>query len=168
MLPLLRPDQRVDSIFRLDTRALRGRGIRGIIFDLDSTLGPWGFAQFDPQVLRFLRDLDSQGFSLGFLSNHGGQGREALRASLDGRPLLFKARKPQRAGFVRLLNAMKLSAPEVAVVGDQLFTDIWGAKRLGLFAVLVPSVDLSCEPRLMGVRRRIEQIALSLLARPAR
>ena len=165
---LLQPDQRLDSVFRLDTGALHIRGIRGIIFDLDSTLGPWGFAQFDPKILRLLSDLDAQGFALGFLSNYGGQGREALRASLNGRPLLFKARKPQRAGFVRLLNAMKLPAAEVAVVGDQLFTDIWGAKRLGLFAILVPSVDLSCEPRLMGLRRRIEQIVLGLLARPTR
>jgi HAD superfamily phosphatase (TIGR01668 family) len=164
----LRPDQRLDSVFQLDTGALRRSGIRGIIFDLDSTLGPWGFARFDPKILRFLRALDGQGFALGFLSNHGGQGREALQASLDGRPLLFKARKPQRAGFVQLLNVMKLSASEVAVVGDQLFTDIWGAKRLGFFAILVPSVDLSCEPRLMGLRRRIEQIVLHLLARPTR
>lgn len=165
MLRLLRPDQQLDSVLQLDLTALRARGIRGIIFDLDSTLGPWGFRELAPATMQFLRDLAAQGFRLGFLSNHGGRGREALQASLEGHPILFGARKPQRAGFLRLLSALELPAPQVAVVGDQLFTDIWGAKRLGLYAVLVHSVDLSCEPRHMELRRRVEQLVLKLLAR---
>jgi len=165
LLHLLQPDLRLDSVQELDTQALRRRGIRGLIFDLDSTLVPWGFSQFDPDMLQFLRDLKAEGLMLGFLSNRKGDGREALRASFDGHPFLFRARKPLRSGFTRLLNAMELSAPEVAVVGDQLFTDILGGKRLGFFTILVQSFDPTREPYLIRARRWIEELILSWLAR---
>jgi HAD superfamily phosphatase (TIGR01668 family) len=166
-LSLLKPDLQLDSVYQLDLSALRRRGIRGIIFDLDSTLVPWGFSQFDPETLEFLSDLKAKGFKLGFLSNRKGHGRQALRASLDGHPFFFKARKPLRTGFRRLLRTMDLSASEAAVVGDQLFTDILGGKRLGLLTILVQSVDPTREPYLIRLRRWAERWILRSLIHPS-
>jgi len=158
-----RPDQQLDSAAQLRPEALRARGIRGIIFDLDSTLGPWGFTRLPPELPSFLNQLEQQGLSLAFLSNHSGRGRQALRESLGGRPLIFRAGKPRPSGFLRLLKLLGLPAAQVAMVGDQLFTDIWGAKRLGLWAILVPSLAPAREPWPMRPRRWLERAVLWLL-----
>lgn len=159
------PDQQLDSAAQLQSEALRARGIRGIIFDLDSTVGPWGFTRPPPELPGFLDRLEHQGFSLAFLSNHSGRGREGLRESLGGRPLIFGAGKPRPASFLRLLELMGLPAAQVAMVGDQLFTDIWGAKHLGLWAILVPSLAPAREPWPMRPRRLLERVVLRLLDR---
>jgi hypothetical protein len=52
-------------------------------------------------------------------------------------PGIHSARKPRRRGFREALKAMGLKRSEVAVVGDQVFTDVWGGNRMGLFTILV-------------------------------
>jgi len=158
-----RPDERLAAATELRPEALRARGICGIIFDLDSTLGPWGFTRPPPELPGLLNQLERQGLRLAFLSNHSGRGRQALRESLGGRPLIFGAGKPRPAGFLRLLELLELPAGQVAMVGDQLFTDIWGAKRLGLWAILIPSLAPEAEPWPMRPRRLLERMVLGLL-----
>lgn len=160
MLEKLLPDERRDSVYELDLEGLWNRGVRGIIFDLDNTLGPWGFSELDGQVLRFLQSVKTQGFRLGFLSNHEGDGRQRLLASLDGQPVVFKAGKPCAAGFRRLLQRMDLPPKQVAMIGDQIFTDVFGAKRLGLYTILVRPVDPTREDIFVRFRRFLERIVL--------
>ncbi len=160
MIGVLLPDEQRDSVYELDLEGLWNRGVRGIIFDLDNTLGPWGFSELDGQVLRFLRSVKTRGFQVGFLSNHEGDGRQRLLASLDGQPVVFSAGKPCASGFRRLLQRMNLSPKQVAMIGDQIFTDIFGAKRLGLYTILVRPVDPAREDAWVRFRRFLERIIL--------
>jgi HAD superfamily phosphatase (TIGR01668 family) len=160
MIRNLFPDEQLDSVYDLDLERLWTRGVRGIIFDLDNTLGPWGFERLDESALRWLQTIKERGFRLGFLSNHGGNGREELFESLNGHPVVFNAGKPRRAGYRRVLERLKLSPREVIMVGDQLFTDIWGAKRLGLHTILVQPVAPEREGPLVGFRRWLERVLL--------
>ena len=50
------------------------------------------------------------------------------------------AKKPLKSGFKRALSKLELKPEEVAVVGDQLFTDVIGAKRMNMFSILVKQV----------------------------
>jgi len=158
----LLPDEQLGSVFDLDPEGLRVCGIRGIIFDLDNTLGAWGFEHIDERTLRWLRELQEQGFRIGFLSNHQGGGRQRLRERLKGHPVVFSAGKPRRRGFRQVLDELGLAPHEVAMVGDQLFTDIWGAKRLGLYTVLVKPVAPEDEGVLTRLRRWLERMILRL------
>ncbi|OGF53389.1 MAG: hypothetical protein A2Z21_06995 [Candidatus Fraserbacteria bacterium RBG_16_55_9] len=160
MLRKLLPDERRDSVYQLDLEALWARGARGIIFDFDNTLGPWGFAQLDEQALRWLKTVQTRGFRVGFLSNHRGEGREGLLASLDGHPVVFNAGKPRPSGYRSLLEKLDLPLRQVIMVGDQIFTDIWGAKRLGLYTVLVRPVAPEREGPFVRVRRLLERLLL--------
>lgn len=157
-LPL--PDEQRQSVYDLDLEQLRSRGIRGIIFDLDNTLGPWGFTQWENRVLRWLSRVVHQGFSVGYLSNDPGEGRHELIATLDGQPVVFDAGKPRSRGFQKVLQRLSLPPERSAMVGDQLFTDVWGAKRLGMYTVLVQPVDPSLEGIWTRARRRLERLIL--------
>lgn len=156
------PHQHLPSVIELDLDDLRGRGIRGIIFDLDNTLGSWGFTEWDERVLAWLAGVEAAGFRLAFLSNDAGIDRDAVRAGLDGHPLRFSAGKPGASGFREMLRALDLNAPEVAMVGDQIFTDVLGARRVGLHTVLVRPVDPHNETRSTRLRRWLERQILRL------
>jgi len=160
MMRKLLPDERHDSVYDLDFEKLWARGVRGIIFDLDNTLGPWGFARWEERALVWLGAVKARGFRVGFLSNHEGEGRERLLESLDGNPIVFDARKPRLAGFRRVLEKLNLPPSEVVMVGDQLFTDVWGAKRLGLYCILVRPVAPEREGPLVRLRRWLERFIL--------
>ncbi|MGQ9477102.1 MAG: YqeG family HAD IIIA-type phosphatase [Candidatus Bipolaricaulia bacterium] len=137
----LLPDEELASVFELDPSRLRRAGKRGIIFDLDNTLGRRGAQGLEGAILELLTKLEKEGFLIGILSNDEGLKREELRAKLRGYPIYFNARKPRREGFRQLLREMGLAPEEAVMVGDNLFTDIWGAKRLGIYAILVRPFD---------------------------
>jgi HAD superfamily phosphatase (TIGR01668 family) len=155
------PDEELASIFELDPSRLKAAGKRGIIFDLDNTLGPRGAQELDGAVLELLDRLRAKGLLIGILSNDEGLTRGGLRAGLEGYPIYFDARKPRRQGFRQLLREMALKPEEAVMVGDNLFTDIWGAKRLGLYAILVSPFDPR-EPFHIRLVRLAARMILSL------
>ncbi|MFB6285474.1 MAG: YqeG family HAD IIIA-type phosphatase [Candidatus Bipolaricaulia bacterium] len=162
MMPRLTPHQHLSSVFELDLDGLRARGIRGVIFDLDNTLGPWGFTEWDERILRWLADVEAAGFALAFLSNDEGIDRKSVRVELSGYPLRFNAGKPGTRAFWEMLGALGMDPNEVAMVGDQIFTDVLGATRVGLHTVLVRPFDPATESRSTRVRRWLERQILRL------
>ena len=160
MFRVLLPHERRGSVYQLDLEALWARGVRGIIFDFDNTLGPWGFERLDGQALRWLKTIQEHGFRVGFLSNHEGDRRKELLDSLDGHPVVFDAGKPRPSGYRSLLSKLGLPPHQVVMVGDQIFTDIWGAKRLGIYTVLVRPVSPEREGLIVRLRRLLERLIL--------
>jgi hypothetical protein len=161
MFSKLLPDEQLESVFELDLEGLWARGVRGIIFDLDNTLGAWGFERMDEQTIKWLAAIQERGFKIGFLSNHQGKGRERLFEHLS-HPVVFSAKKPRRGGFRQILRELGLAPHEAAMVGDQLFTDVWGAKRLGLYTILVKPVALDDEGPITRLRRWLERRIIHL------
>lgn len=160
MLKSLFPDEELESIYEIDFAKLKAQGKKGIIFDLDNTLGEWGFTKLDERIWSLLNELRKEGFVLGFLSNDGGEKHEWLKAKLDGCPMVFHACKPLSVGYKKLLVQMNVRAEQAVMVGDQLFTDIFGAKRLKIYSILVEPVDRSKESFFTRLRRAVERALL--------
>lgn len=162
-MQLLYPHQHLESIFELDVAALRSRGIRGLIADMDNTLVPWSDRAVYPRLAAWLAELKDQGFRLCIVSNNTPERGGRLARDLDI-PAIWYAIKPRRRAFRRALQIMDLQAPEAAVIGDQIFTDVLGGNRLGLHTILVtPLSDREFVwTRLM---RRLERIVLNHLRR---
>lgn len=156
------PDEEIKSVYEIDFAQLKSQGKTGIIFDLDNTLGEWGFIKLDERVWRLFERLKKEGFVLGFLSNDDGEKRAWLKAKLDGCPMVFHARKPLSAGYKKLLAQMNIKPEQAVMVGDQLFTDIFGAKRLKIYSILVEPVDRSKETFFTRLRRVMERALLRL------
>lgn len=136
MWKYLCPKQYVEDICQIDLQELKKKGIQGIIMDLDNTLVPWNDCAVFPEINDWLKQLKAAGFSSCIVSNNNSRRGRELSEFFD-MPAFWKAVKPRRRAFRKALKLMGLKPSQVAVVGDQIFTDILGGNRLGLYTILV-------------------------------
>ncbi|HSW36386.1 MAG TPA: YqeG family HAD IIIA-type phosphatase [Candidatus Limnocylindrales bacterium] len=163
MLKFFLPDQYLNSIFEIDVDYLLTLGIKGIITDMDNTLVPWSDRAVYPRLVDWFANLKSKGFSLFIVSNNSkGRGRQLSR-DLEI-PAIWYAIKPRRRAFRKAIEQMQLSPEQVAVVGDQIFTDVLGGNRLGLYTILVIPIS---EKEFFWTKfiRRIERLILIRIKR---
>lgn len=165
LLRNLRPDEVCPSVHQIDYERLWRDGYRTLIFDIDNTLGAWGCVEIDKQVRYLLNNLSSRGFALGFLSNDMGENRSRIKAQLASWPLLWDAQKPSTQGYYKIIELLRGNRVQTAMIGDQLFTDIWGARRAGLYAILVAAVNPQTDSVWAKLRRPLERWIISLFTR---
>ncbi|CAM3444635.1 YqeG family HAD IIIA-type phosphatase [Hydrogenibacillus schlegelii] len=132
----LRPDWVVDSFFDLKPEGLRRAGIRGLIVDLDNTLVPWNSAEETAEALDGVRRLIDAGFRIVIASNNRSPRVGRIAERLGVRAVSF-AKKPLPLGLRQAFRWLELPKEAVAVVGDQLLTDVLGGKLLGVRTILV-------------------------------
>lgn len=151
------PDHEVDSAYSIDYASLYQKGKRGVIFDVDNTLVPHG-APADARSKELFKKLNELGYGTLLLSNNK-EPRVKSFSEEVGSTYIFKAGKPGKTGYE---NAMKKlgTTPETTIfVGDQLFTDVWGAKRVGIENFLVKPIHPKEEIQIV-LKRRLEWIVL--------
>ena len=137
----LYPDECCESAYDIDYEAHYSKGYRGIIFDIDNTLVEHGYPA-DARSKRLLSELDSIGFKILFLSNNKESRVKSFRD--EGAPFgdyIYKAGKPKRAGYFKAAEMMGIGIESTLFVGDQLFTDVWGARNAGIYSILVNPLD---------------------------
>ncbi|MCL2165121.1 MAG: YqeG family HAD IIIA-type phosphatase [Oscillospiraceae bacterium] len=134
MLEKLFPDIIYESIYDIDFCALKRKGISGLILDIDNTLIKPSERRPGDRLLGWLKSLEEGGFQFCVLSNAGRKRTEAFARGLDIFAI-HKAGKPSKKGFYMAMEIMRLERSEVCMVGDQLFTDVLGAKRLGIYCI---------------------------------
>lgn len=158
MLKLLQPDLYVESFHHIDFDFLKEQGIKAICSDLDNTLVTWETDQANFELLDWLKRARAAGFELYLISNAVPK-RFAHFTELLGVRGIGKAGKPRKRAFLRALRELKLPAEQVALVGDQIFTDVLGGNRVGLFTILV--IPLSTK-EFIGTRfmRQLERIVM--------
>jgi hypothetical protein len=163
VLRKLLPDEYVASIFDIDLKGLKKRGIEGLIIDIDNTLVSWETKTADRRVLEWFAKLERMGFRACLLSNNT-KDRVVKFTETIRIPAVYRAAKPRKSAFIRAMAAIGKNPSNVAVIGDQVFTDILGGKRLGLYAVLV--IPLSGR-EFFTTRfvRRIEKMLLDRMVR---
>ena len=154
-----------DSVADLDPQVLAAKGIRLVLADLDNTLVRYGPGDPAPEVLAWREELRTAGVELFLLSNSRKPDRPGHYAGRLDIPCLGHAGKPKTAGFEQAMARMGRTAAQTAMVGDQIFTDILGARRMGILALLVEPIRLAGNPgrylryaietpfRLLGKRR---------------
>lgn len=151
----------VKSLYDIDMNTLQQKGIRGIIFDLDNTIIPWDSPNMSPDVIQWLKNVVVQGFKICLVSNNMDK-RVKNIAGIFGIPFVSRAYKPAKSGFRQAIVALDLTEDQVAVVGDQLFTDILGGNRLELYTIWVTPLSTK---EFIGTRitRRLEKLTVRIL-----
>ena len=130
------PRIHINSPYELDIEILKKNSIEGIIIDIDNTLVPWSVRFADERVINLIKMLTEEGFKLCILSN--GTKNRVSEFNRDLKlPAVHNAAKPSKAAFKKALNYLGTKPQNTAVIGDQIFTDILGGNRLGLFTILV-------------------------------
>lgn len=157
MLESFFPDEYVDSAYGIPYEELYQRGYRGIIFDVDNTLVPHG-ASADARSIGLFERLRAMGFSTCILSNNK-EPRVAPFAGQVKSPYIFKAGKPSVKGYGQAMEVMGTERENTLFVGDQLFTDVWGARRTGLYSILTKPMDPHEEIQIV-FKRYLEAVVL--------
>ncbi len=117
---------------------LRESGIEAVILDLDNTLVGWQRHDVSADVMGWLAALKESGMKLCLLSNtRFGRRLKKLSEELEI-PYVRQAMKPSKKGFHAALELMGADPSKTVMIGDQMFTDVWGANRSGIFSIMVP------------------------------
>jgi len=130
----------VPSLDSISPVKLQKTNIKGLIIDLDNTMTPWNEMEVGPKVTKWFKQLEEYGIKSCIVSNNTEQ-RVAAVANALGIPFIYKATKPRRRAFYQAMEIMETSKNTTCVIGDQLFTDILGGNRLGLFTILVVPIS---------------------------
>lgn len=151
------PDELQKSAYELPFTQWYQAGYKGIIFDIDNTLVPHGAAP-QKETVQLFDKLRSLGFHTILLSNNREE-RVRSFAEVVGSPYIAKAGKPAAKNYLRAMDKMETMPENTLFVGDQLFTDIWGAKKLGIHTILVQRIDPKEEIQIV-LKRYLERIVL--------
>ncbi len=151
----LAPRRVINSIYDLRPQELRSQGIRLALCDLDNTLARYEEPLPSPALHAWKDALEREGVALFVVSNSRKSRRCPDFCESLGIAYVRHAGKPSRKGFREALAAAGVTAEEAVMVGDQIFTDIWGANRTGIYSVLVKPLAWGKNP-LRRVRYAIE------------
>lgn len=149
------PDLICESVFTIDLGKLKERKISGLLVDIDNTLVPWGIPEIEEAFVNWVIEVKQEGFKICLVSNAKNERAESFARLLDI-PAVGQALKPLNRAFRRGMALLELSSSEVAVIGDQLFTDIFGGNRLGIYTILINPLSTT-ELGATKIMRRIEQ-----------
>ena len=157
MLKTFYPDDYIASTYVIPFEELYKKGYRGLIFDIDNTLVPHG-APADERAITLFERLRKIGFDTCLISNNQ-ESRVKPFADRVGSKYVFDAHKPFTKNYKKAMGFMKTSKENTLFVGDQLFTDVWGAKRTGMKSILVKPIHPKEEIQIV-LKRYLEKIVL--------
>ncbi|MDN4594746.1 YqeG family HAD IIIA-type phosphatase [Polycladomyces subterraneus] len=156
MFKAIVPDLYVQSIYDIDFHQLQRRGVKAAIVDLDNTLVEADRPDATPKLVSWLDQVQGMGFRVMIVSNNT-RTRVSRFATPLQIPFIHRAKKPLSRAFKKALRRLETKPEETVVIGDQLFTDVLGAKRMGLFAILVVPISES-EGFFTKINRMMERI----------
>jgi HAD superfamily phosphatase (TIGR01668 family) len=151
------PDHWWDSAYEIPYEQLYADGYRGVMFDIDNTLVPHG-APATSEAIAFFKKLHDIGFDTCLISNNKEPRVKSFALDVNSK-YLYKADKPSRKGYRKAMELMNTTEKTTIFVGDQLFTDVWGAKRTGITSYLTKPIHPKEEIQII-LKRRLEAIVL--------
>lgn len=159
------PSRRMESAYDIDYKELYDNGCRALIYDVDNTLVCHGAPQ-NEKSLPFLKGLQDMGFKLLFLSNNKEPRVKSFSEPL-GAKYIYKAGKPSPVNYLKACEMLGATPETTVFIGDQLFTDIWGANKAGIYSILTTPIDKHEEIQII-LKRRLEWIVLKSYSRKLR
>lgn len=151
------PDDYVASTYMIPFEKLYEEGIRGLIFDIDNTLVPHG-APADDRAKKLFARLKTIGFHCCLISNNQEPRVKMFNEEIQV-DYIFNAHKPSTKNYIKAMERMGTDTSNTVFVGDQLFTDVWGAKRAGIRNILVKPIHPKEEIQIV-LKRYLERIVL--------
>ena len=151
------PDEYLGSTYKIPFEKLYEQGYRGVIFDIDNTLVPHG-APADDRAKKLFEKLRTLGFRYCFVSNNQKPRVEPFAKAVEG-DFIENAHKPAVKNYKKACQVIGIDLDRTIFIGDQLFTDIYGAKRAGIRTILVKPIHPKEEIQIV-LKRYLEKIVL--------
>lgn len=139
MKDYLTPDYMFATFAEVTPAFLQSIGVRALLIDIDNTLAPYEQPDPDQSILDWFADLEQNGIRTALVSNN-----HPPRVKRFNKPLGIDAYansgKPFRGTLERAMKKLGVSHAETAMLGDQLLTDCFAGKHIGLRALIVPPI----------------------------
>ena len=156
---LFEPNYNIESIYDIDLAELKDTGIKGLFFDLDSTLMKSKSGKFSFQTIQFLNDLKSN-FKLAIITNNKNKEYIAQAKSQTDIPIYPAAAKPNPRILLKACRDLELEPSNVAMIGDRPLSDIFGGERAGMTTILVDSISKDEENFIVRFARFLERLTI--------
>lgn len=159
------PSEYVLSINDINYDELKKQGIKALFFDLDNTIIPYDINVIPKEMEDLLHKLNED-FKVLVISNSRYKRVSTACQNLKNIPFVKFARKPLKFGFKKALKKVGVKKEEVCVIGDQMMTDILGARRMKFkHAILVKPVKQRTDHIFTRTNRKIENIFIRKVKR---
>jgi len=161
MVEKFKPDMYQKDIYAIDYKKLKSLGIKCLLFDLDNTIISKNNRKLSRKLKDLIENLKDKGFRVIIFSNAP---KAKIRPFKDYLEVDCSAnsRKPCIKKFKKILKIFKYEESEVAIIGDQLLTDILGGNKVGIYTILVDPIEVS-ELIFTKINRFFEKIVIKRL-----
>ena len=119
---------------------IHSNNIKCIMFDMDNTLVNLKYEATDA-LKNWLKSVKAAGIKCYILSNSRRAHKVEKVAKMLELDYILNAKKPSPDGFIELQKKVNLPKENLAIIGDQLFTDILGGNRFGIKTILVKPIQ---------------------------
>ncbi len=150
------PNLYLSKVEEISIDILQNNNIKAIILDVDNTLIDY-YKNLSSEKIKWVQNLLSKGIKIYILSNTNKKEKVKKVANTLNLPYEYFARKPSKKGFLKIEKILQMQPKEIAVVGDQIFTDVVGGNRCNMFTILVDPVT-SKDYWYTAVKRPLENI----------
>lgn len=133
------PDRIFERFDDITPEFLAEENIRYLLVDIDNTLAPYEEPDPNERVVAWVTAMREAGVSIVLVSNNHSDRVERFNAPL-GLPAYADCHKPSPKRLRGYAASIGAKIEETAALGDQIFTDVWGAKCIGARALLVPPI----------------------------
>ncbi len=157
------PHITADNVFGLDVGFCKENNIKGMIFDIDNTLVTHDTLKAPQNIIDYLKELENNGIKIAIVSNNHKERVESFCDSL-GYTYIARAWKPFKKNLNYVMKGFSLKPNEICLVGDQIFTDIYGGLRMGFYTVLVTAVGKN-ETGFVAFKRIFEKAVMNEYAK---
>ena len=134
------PDIYVKNVFEIDYNSLKKKGITNLVFDIDNTIALVDDLNVTDELKELFIKLKKNNFNIILMSNNSDKRVVPIAKTLDVL-YLSNAGKPEKKSYDKILELLKCDKKHVAAIGDQMITDITGAKKYGIYAILVDQLS---------------------------
>ncbi|MDD4369629.1 MAG: YqeG family HAD IIIA-type phosphatase [Anaerostipes sp.] len=152
------PNEYMNSTYDIDFKKYYDKGYRGVLFDVDNTLVPHN-APADERSKKLFDQLRELGYDFCFMSNNKEPRVSKFCKAVKGKHYIYKANKPMVGAYEKGMRLMKTNRKNTLFIGDQLFTDVYGANRANVYSILVKPMNPKEEIQIV-LKRYLEKIVL--------
>ena len=136
---ILYPNAHFNNVREITINFLQNNKINALILDVDNTLIDYD-KNLPQETIEWAQNLKSNNIKLYILSNTNKKEKVRTVAEKLETEYIYFAKKPLKRGFKKVQEKLQEKSENIAVVGDQIFTDIVGGNRCKMFTILVEPI----------------------------
>jgi HAD superfamily (subfamily IIIA) phosphatase, TIGR01668 len=135
------PNMYQKDIYNINYKLLKEKNIKCLLFDLDNTIVPGHVKKAEQKTKDLFMKLKKEGFRVFIFSNSPSHRLKPFKDFLEVEVNALSL-KPLQFSFKKIINKTGLKKEEIAIIGDQLLTDIIGGNKAGIFTILIDPITV--------------------------